>query len=94
MTSPMNTIFLPADCSISNAQRLCDELLQHSNTESLIIDGSSVERIDCSALQLLLGATSNELVQIRPRLVNASDAVVRSLKLAGLTQLLESGEEP
>ncbi len=89
----MNTVFLPADCSISGAQRLCDELLQHLQTESLIIDGSSVERIDASGLQLLLAATSNELVQVRPRLTNASEPVVRSLKLAGLTQLLGSGED-
>ena len=93
MSTPLNIVFLPADCSISGAQRLCDQLLQHSTTESLVIDGSSVERIDCSGLQLLLAATSNELVAIRPRLANASDAVVRSVKLAGLTQLLGSGEE-
>jgi anti-anti-sigma regulatory factor len=47
-------ILLPAVCDISLVSRLYDQLLRHaSDNHGLVINGSEVERIDASTLQLL-----------------------------------------
>lgn len=88
------SLTLPRSCTLRNAGELKSALLAaDAEAESLQVDASGVEQIDCSGLQLLVS-----LVKTRRRngrtvsFVQPSAALSRAARLVGLEPWIELPE--
>lgn len=81
---------LPADCRLAGVSALRTVLLGAVKQRVSLLDGAGVERVDATALQLLVAfhreATANDH---EIRWAGASDTLREAAELLGLTRLLD-----
>jgi len=83
-------IVLPADCRMAEVAALRNRLLDALKAPSSDLDGARVERVDCTAVQLLLAFCRDAAKQQHAvRWLGASDALREAAALLGVERMLD-----
>ncbi|WP_329742692.1 STAS domain-containing protein [Dyella sp. A6] len=88
--APVQPVVLPADCRLAEVSALRGQLLDALKAPSSELDGAGVERVDGTAVQLLVAFCRDaKKHQHAVRWLGASDALREAAALLGVDRMLD-----